>query len=418
MIDLFRLSIPFNEDFCSGDAAESRGIVDLQACHWSGAKLEAGEVEYTPCGAVTVSRLRHPFESIASSNSTLSFKIFTGGDNYWPHIELKASPAKLLQGHNVYGSCDVEKCVFALVQAFNVGMPDLSNMLDWHLCEIKQIDVTFTAQLENMTQGRQVITALKNISSGQTRSSKNNHDTTCYFGINSNGKKSSRHKQLKIYLKHFELMHQISELEKKIKRNPNPLYIKQLEAMTNDQVKLFAENALRFEASILPRMLQRLAIPTLANEFIEYAQNFKSCLIQSLWSEAFKDVFNALGDESMNAYDDESILNKLKSIYSKVSVTTGNVSYAKAERLFRFYRSFKNEGFEEVKRTTPEKTFYRNMKELCVVVSRAHLQNLKGIASNVVPMLRVINVDFSNQHPSSYKEPDHLCDQVQLRAVS
>jgi len=140
-------------------------------------------------------------------------------------------------------------------------------------------------------------------------------------------------------------------------------------------------------------------------------------LVESLWSEAFKDVFNALGDEKMNIFDDDEIENKLKANFSKVSEKTGKTSYAKANRLFRFYRSFKNEGFDEVKRTTAPRTFYDNMKELCTVVSKAHLQNLKGMASNVVPMLRVINVDFANQHPKNWKEPEHLCDQMQLRAV-
>jgi II/X family phage/plasmid replication protein len=417
MIDLIRISIPFKEEFVCGDAAENRGLVDLQACQWNGAKLESGEVEYNPDGSVEVSRLRHPYESIPSSNSTLSFKIFSGGQNYWPHIEIKASPAKLLQSHNVYGTCDVEKCVYSLVQAFNTGMPSISNMLEWHLSELKQIDVTFTAQLESQSQGRQAIAALKNISSGQTRSSKNSHATTCYFGIAGDGKKSSRHKQLKIYLKGAELQHQINDLLQKVKNSNLPLYKKQLDVLQSPDVMAFAQNALRFEASILPRMLKRLSIPTLINEFVDYAQNFKTCLIESLWTEAFKDVFAALGTENMNIFNDEEILNKLKIEFSTIT-KNGNTSYSKAERLFRFYRSFKNEGFEEVKRTTPEKTFYRNMKELTTVVSRAHLQNLKGIASNVVPMLRVINVDFSKQHPTNFVEPEHLCDQVQLRAVS
>jgi len=417
MIDLGRISIPFKEEFCSGDAADNYGLVDLQACQWNGAKLEAGEIEYCPEGSISASRLRHPYESIASSNSTLSFKIFQGGENYWPHIELKASPAKLLQGHNVYGSCDVEKCLMSLIDTFMTGMPELSEMLEWHLAELKQIDVTFTAQMESQSQGRQAIAALKNISSGQTRSSKNSHATTAYFGIKSNGQKSSRHKQLKIYLKHYELEHQISELLRKTKNSNLPIYKNQLEIMTGKEVRAFAENALRFEASILPRMFSRLGIPTHLGDFMDYAENFNGCLIESLWTEAFKDVFCALGDEKMNLFDDEEILNNLKSKFGKVSENTGNTSYAKSNRIFRFYRSFKNEGFDEVKRTTAPSTFNDNMKILCTVVSKAHLQNLKGIASNVTPMLRVINVDFSKQHPVNWQEPKHLCDQIQLRAV-
>lgn len=418
MIDIGKLSIPFKTEFCCGDAAENYGHVDLQVCQWNGVKLEAGDIEYEPDGSVSVSRLRHPYESIPSSNSTLSFKIFSGGENYWPFVEIKASPAKLLQGHNVYGSCDVEKCFMALVHAFITGMPELASMLDLHLAEVKQIDVTFSAQMESEAQGRQAIAALKNISSGQTRSSKNSHATTAYFGINGSGKKSSRHKQLKVYLKGYELEHQISELLKKSKNSNLPVYVKQLEIMQRPELMAWAKNALRFEASILSRMFDRLGIPKHLGDFLDYAENFNGCLVESLWTEAFKDLFVALGTEDMNIFNDDEIENKLKIEFSKVSLTTGKTSYAKSDRLFRFYRSFKNEGFEEVKRTTSESTFYVNLKDLCTVVSKAHLQNLKGMASNVVPMLRVINVDFSKQRPDSWEEPQHLCDQVQLRAVS
>jgi II/X family phage/plasmid replication protein len=415
MIDLGRIAIPFNDDFCSGDAAENHGLVDLQLCQWNGAKLESGSIEYLPDGSIEATDLRHPYESVASSNSTLSFKIYKGGQNYWPHIELKASPAKILQGHNVFGSVDVEKCLISLVQAFRAGMPELSTMLDWHLAELKQIDVTFSAQLENKSQGRQVIAALKNISSGQTRSSKSAHATTCYFGTKSDGKKSSRHKQLKIYLKGCELEAQIADYIKKIKNSKLPVYQRQLEAMQHPDVISFAENAIRFEASVLPRMLQRLGIPTHLNDFIDYSQKFDGCLIEALWKEAFKDVFGALGDTEMNIFDDEEIFEKLKTKFGKAGIN-GKVSYAKSTRLFRFYRDFKNEGWDEVKRTTSESTFFRNLEMLTQVVSKAHLQNLHGIGQNVVPMLRVINVDFSNQHPASYIEPLHLHEQ-KLRAV-
>jgi II/X family phage/plasmid replication protein len=418
MIDIFKITIPFHHDFCSGSAADNFGLVDLQQCQLSGAKLAAGEIEYDVDGMVTVSRLMHPYESISSSNGSLAFKIFSGGENYWPFVELKASPAKLLQGHNVYGSCDVPKCAMSLIETFVEGMPELVHMLDMHLAEVKQIDVTFSAQMENETQARQAISALKNVSSGQTRSSKNSHATTCYFGINSNGKKSSRYKQLKIYLKGAELQHQIDELNKKFKKTNLPMYQKQLDIMTALDVVGYAKNALRFEASILTRMFNRLKIPTHLGDFMDYAENYEGCIIQKLWIEAFKDVFIALGDEKMNLFDDEEIEEQLKNDFASVSDLTGKISYSRPNRLFRFYRSFKNEGFDEVKRTTPKATFYRNMTDLCTVVSKAHLQNLKGVAATVVPILKVINVDFSRQHPLSYIEPLSIFEQMQFSKVS
>jgi len=417
MIDIGRIAIPFNENFCTGDGAEGWGYVDLKECQLRGAKVQGGSIEYNQDGSIaSVSDLSCPYGSLPSSNSTLAFKVFKGGENYWPFIELKASPAKLLQGHNVFGSCDPEKCLLALIHAFNTSMPSLAQMLDFHLAEIKQLDVTFSAHVESRIQGRQVIAGLKSISSGQTRNSKSAHATTCYFGTKSDGTKSSRHKQLKIYLKGYELESQIADYLKKSKNLKLPVYQRQISAMSSTEVIAFADKAVRFEASILPRMFKRLGIPTHLGNFLEYCENYNGCVVQNLWKEAFKDVFEALGDKSMCLFDDEEIFDNLKSKFGK-NLDDGKVSYAKAERLFRFYREFKNEGWEEIKRTTPKANFYRNLKDLMQVVSKAHLQNLHGIGQNVVPMLRVINVDFSKQHPVGWQEPKHLCEQVQLRAV-
>jgi len=418
MIDLGRIAIPFNEKFCSGDVIEGWGYVDLKECQLRGCKLQAGSIEYSPAGFISdVTDLSCPYESLASSNSTLAFKVFKGGENYWPFVELNASPAKLLQSHNIFGSADPEKCLMSLIHAFITSMPKLAEMLDFHHAEIKQLDVTYSAQLESRAQGRQVILALKSVSSGQTRNSKSAHATTCYFSTKSDGKASSRHKKLKIYLKGYELESQIQEMEKKLKTKKSTVYQRQLDAMRSPEVVSFADNALRFEASILPRFFKRLGIPTHLGDFLDYCESYNGCIVQNLWKEAFKDVFEALGDKSMCLFDDEEIFTALKAKYSTIT-KSGKVSYAKAECAFRLYRQLRLEGWEEVKRTTSKTSFYRNLKMLTSVVSKAHLQNLHGIGQNVVPMLRVINVDFSKQHPIGWQEPKHLCEQVKLKAVS
>jgi II/X family phage/plasmid replication protein len=63
---------------------------------------------------------RHPWESIPSSYEGMAFKVFDHRfdplDKFY--IEIKASPAKLMQGHNVYGSSDFTTavCTFAARQ--------------------------------------------------------------------------------------------------------------------------------------------------------------------------------------------------------------------------------------------------------------------------------------------------------------
>ncbi|QYJ87854.1 phage/plasmid replication protein, II/X family [Shewanella mesophila] len=417
MIDLLRIAIPFDEVFVVGDTASDRisGLIDLKECNLRGAKLESGNVTFND-GQYDFESLRHPYESLPSSWSTLSFKIHAGGSTYWPFIEIKASPAKLLQGHNVYGSDDVRLCVESLVTTFNMGMPRLAEMLDFRSAEIKQIDCTFTAHLDSEADARNIITVLRNLSSGQTRSSKSAHETTAYWGVKSSndGQKSSRRKQLKAYLKHFELQHQIKETEHKLKITKKDVYKRQLEAMTAPEVLAFAQNSLRFEASILPKTFKRLGFPTHVGDFVRHCENLsrRCCPIQYLWDYAWKDIFKTFEGKQVNIYNDDDVRAALRAEYFTVT-KTGKTTYSKADRLFRFVRSLKHEGWDEVKATMPERTFYRTISEVSSVIPKSYLQNLQASASsNVVPLVRFVNVDFSKQHPANWHEPKPLHQQL------
>lgn len=412
MIDLLRIAIPFDERYVVGSNDGSSGLVDLDLCRSYGAKLAAGQVIKNEHGQHEVSQLFSPYDSLASSWSTLSFKIFDGGSNYWPFVEIKASPAKLLQGHNVYGTCDVELSVESLVSTLATAMPDFCELLDFYSAEIKQIDCTFTSHLPDETTSRNVIHALRNISNGQTRSSKSTHDTTAYFG------KGSRHKRLKVYLKHFELQSQIKDALAKYDKSKSDTHLRQLQALQQPSVLNFAKNALRFEASIMPRMFKRLGFPTRVGDFVAKCQEFKTCPIQYLWNKAFADIFNSFKGVEMNVYNDEKIHLALRDKFK--TETKKGFSFTKADRLFRFFREIKSEGFDEVKATTPKNTFYVKLRELTEVVPKSYIQNLNSIASNVVPLVRFIDVNFAKQHPDNWQEPQSLHDQLQngLRLVS
>lgn len=431
MIDLLLLRIPFIDSIISYTPDFIGGTIDLSECNKRGCRLESGDIIlkpqekselYTGALLAEVSNLRHPFESLPSSWSNLAFKVRAGGKNYLPFVEIKASPAKLLQGHNVYGSCDVNLCMGALIVAFSYALPEMCEILDFKNIELGQIDCTFTAHLEKQSDRRNVISALKHISNGQTKGSKSAFDTTVYFG------KGSRHKKLKVYLKEFELQDQTKKAELNFKKKQDVLSKNQLDILTDESVIKFAKNSLRFEASIMPRMLKRLAIPTNIWEFEEYSSNFKGCLIQELFNKAWSDIFKTFEGANMNNFSDEEIQKKLREKYSKTTtkfdIKTGankiTVSNAKADRIFRFFRMLKHEGYDEAKGTYPKATFYRSMKDLTAVVPKAYLQNLLSIASNVVPLIQFVKIDFSKQHPNGYQEPKNLSTQFTngLRLVS
>lgn len=426
MIDLLRIKIPFHESVVAASPDGASGLIDLRECQKRGCKMEAGDVTFTPndyrldseniCLA-EVSALRHPYESLPSSWANLAFKVRAGGSNYYPHIELKASPAKLLQGHNVFGTCDVMLCIDALITTFEYALPKMGEILEYHNAELAQIDCTFSAHLATESDSRNVIHALRNISNGQTRGAKSAFDTTAYFG------KGSRHKRLKAYLKQFELQDQTNKAQAKFDKTKDQIFKRQLDSMTAPEVQQFAKNALRFEASVMPRMLNRLGIPTNLWLFEEYSSNFDGCLIQKLWEQSWSDIFKTFEGATMRTYSDDEVQAQLKEHYKKVTysrdkvtdIVMEKVSYAKANRLFRFFRLLKHEGWEEVKATTPSSTFNDNIKLITNVVPKAYLQNLQATASNVVPLIRMVNVDFSKQHPTGWQEPDRLSNQVLLK---
>lgn len=416
MIDTAVVNIPFKLDFVAHSLDKNDravGIVDLRLCHEHGCKVAAGEIiDWVSSGVAEITSLRSCWDSIASSNSSLAFKIFAGSETYFPFVQIKGSINKILSGHNVFGS-DNPNLILSLVQALILAMPDFSEMLDFSNAELKQLDCTYSAHAENENISLQVIQACKRVHSGQTQVSKNSHETTNYWGMSGKGKRSSRNKLLKQYLKWFEVQHQIKEITSKSEKDPkNEYYQRQLVAMMSPEVQEFAKNALRYEACIMPDMMKRLGIPTHLGDFLDYSENFEGNIIESLWKTAWKDIFDAFGGENMMIYNDSEVFEELKKVY--VTITPkGNVSYSKAKTLHKFYLDMQMYGWDKLKDSVTKATFYRKVSDLMQVVPKAQLQNLHGNASNVLPIIRMVNVDFSKQLPEGYVEPDCLAVQFQ-----
>lgn len=125
----------------------------------------------------------------------------------------------------------------------------------------------------------------------------------------------------------------------------------------------------------------------------------------------------------MNTYDKESVLKSLQAKFFRVT-PTGRITYPKANRLFGLYRNIMTDGFERTKAGYPRETWRRHMDDFNDAgLSLAQLMNLTGDQSNVVPFIKMINVDFSKQLPADYVEPLPLAQQYNqnpalLRLVS
>lgn len=405
MIDTLRLQLPIKNEFLVFNE-DSQGRVtgaetDVKLFHSHGFKLSAGEVEINT-DSTTVHRLNHPFESIPSSNSSLAFKLRTGGPNYFAHIELNASPAKLLQGHNVFGSDCPELCIMALIDAFNHQFPQIGDLVDYDKAEIAQIDCTYSATVLNRFIATQILQILGNVSTGRIKAS-NSYDSSATWNLGS--KRCSR----LVYLKEEEVKKAIDKLTKKAKGVVPEYITRQLQALQSDDVQSFIHNTLRFEAKIRKLWLKDHAIPTRIIDFIKLSRT-RTNLIQEMWEQAFNPLFKTFEGHNVDINNNELVHKELRAKF--VSVKNGKPTFTKANNLYRFFINIKNEGLAAVKASTSERAFYRNMAELTKVVPRSAVANLTGNSTNIIPLVRMINVDFAKQVPDSWQEPEPMIVQL------
>jgi II/X family phage/plasmid replication protein len=359
-----------------------------------------GSVYKTIENGVLVKKLedeKTKYESLPSSFSGMAFKFFNNGRNCNPYVEIKCSPAKLLQGHNLYGFDDLELSSSNMIALLSVAYPDLYDLLDLTTIQVPDLDITYMTFIDTIKKQMLFLDHIKSISNGQTKSRGDSYASTGYFCA-----KNSRLKGLKIYLKHPEMLIDAEAMEKKgFKESAN---IIRREALTDR-----AKQSVRFEATIKKRFLQRKGIPTdligLCKYFRENPNGYKD-----LFNDAWSDVFKALEGQTMKATNDEDVYEKIKLVHDSVSARTGKISSINSNRVFAFYQTIKTMGYDHVKKTNSSSTFYDNVNRLIACgFSKSYIQNMHKKSNGVViQMSQFIKVDFSNQVPENYLPPKDL----------
>lgn len=223
MIDLLQLSIPFKSEHLievSSVDALNACYIDLEAiARRTGLRLRASGVEFEISGDLQVTGLSHPYESLPSYFGSLAVKVHNGSNLAPPRVELKASPAKLLQGHNVFGPTDVALCAEALFTPFCLAMPLLADFLDFEETYLAKIDCTFSARMKTMNQTHQVMDILRNVSNGQTKATKSTRSQTYHSTMYWN--ETSNSVRRKAYLKYLELQADLERCKKELRYKPN-----------------------------------------------------------------------------------------------------------------------------------------------------------------------------------------------------
>lgn len=411
MIDSIGLNIPFLIDSC---IATADGVLhlDFQLLSECGVKLESRNVDWGELTSGVLgwkpTDMSCPYESIPSSYAGIAMKISNGNQLASPMVNIKCSPAKILQGHNVFGPTDIELCAMEMLETLAGAFPELGFHLDWDAATISHLDVTMSARVPNPRHQLSLIQFLKNVSSGQMRRSVNSDDweTTCYLTP-----RDSKKRVLKAYLKAIEMQNELNKLRSALEKNPNNKDLQdRIAILSNEKLIAWAKELVRFEARIKKDWLRRRDYPLNLIELIQLQREYTTqnrCLVTELWSAAFGDLLNAMAGEGVNMNDHEKIHEKLRAAYFSFT-PKGNVTYAKADRLYIFYRALANDGWNSVYRNSKRNTFGRNIKALCegTGLSKAHLQNLRSeLQSNVIPFCEFVKIDFNSQRPDWYVEP-------------
>jgi II/X family phage/plasmid replication protein len=259
---------------------------------------------------------------------------------------------------------------------------------------LSQIDITYSSRAVDDREARLFINSLQNVSFGQTKS-RTGYDGTAYFG-----KKNSRLKKIKVYLKSAEV---VETVKKNDKRKDGDIY----NEVYIPELLNFSTGLIRWEVSLYHRYFERLGISTKLKDIFKN-QTLTPTYLQKYWRLATHDLFTALKGQHMKLINDTEIQDALRVKYSKVSDKTGKVSTALADSAFRTYRDIRRDGWDIAGSLTSRVTFHRHVKMLTECgLSRAALQNMNGLddGAQIIPFVRFIEVDFGSQFPEGYQQP-------------
>ena len=393
MIDMLVLRCPIQQKFET--TFNDRGIPVITEIQREYLKLSDLKIPLEASLDVDGEQLStaHRWEKIPSSYAHMAFKVFDfrGSSNKEMqdfYIEIKASPAKLMQGHNLYGTDALGPCAYFMIELLYKTYPEIAEYLEPQYWTVEQVDITYHSWCKSENEALQLVNALQNVSNGQTRA-RTGYSGTVYFG-----KSNSRIKKIKVYVKLLEVLNYLAT----VKRAGDKKGILQI---YTQQLLDFAKGMVRWEASLKTRWFERRGI---SNNLIDLCKVFDA---QAYWKESTLDIFKALEGKEMRIVKDENIEKQLKEKFPTVNARSGKITYGKAMSAYNVYRTIKAVGWVEAKRVaTSQNMFWAGVEKLHACgLSKAVLQNLQGdgLKCEVIPFIRYIEINFNEQTPAFAK---------------
>ncbi|MFU8927336.1 phage/plasmid replication protein, II/X family [Acinetobacter puyangensis] len=393
MLDFLRLAIPVipthvrtvdNHHWFNGDIRDY------------GVPAATRHVSKADDGTTITGELYHPYESLPSDYTDMAMKFFTDTMNTPPYVEIKASPLKLLQGHNVYGFECIELGSDHMLGMLMEAFPQLMQILDFTKTEVLHLDTTYLFRLSHQSDIQPTLDYLANVSYGHRKATKCRYDNYIRWG---NDKAQIRPKA---YGKFEEVKSQLNKIQKLADKGC--MRSKSLVLAMHDALP-FANAVLRLESRICKSYLTKNGYPSNLHELIKL-QKEKPDLLLCLWHIAFDPILKQLEGKYMNFTHDGELEDLLKAklvTYTK----KGNPSYTVAYNVLDFYNALRTYGWNAVFARHSTSRFYKYrdyLKECGFTV--AQLQNLHTKQEGkVIPFVRLLELKMCDQLPPDYVVP-------------
>lgn len=393
MLDFLRIAIPIIPTH----------VRSLDNHHWFngdirdfGIPAATRHVSKTEDGLTTTGELYHPYEKLPSDYTDMAMKFFTNTMNTVPYVEIKASPLKLLQGHNVYGFDSIELGSDHMLGMLFEAFPQLLPILDLENTEILCLDTTFLVRLPHQSMVQPTLDYMANLAAGHRKARQVKYENFISWG---NDGASIRPKA---YGKFEEVKAQLNKIQKTADKGCQRS--KALVIAMHD-VLPFANAVIRLEARITKTYMTKNGIPTNLFQLIKLQRQQPELLLR-LWHVAFDPILDRMKGKYMNFSNDAELLDLFKSklvTYTK----TGKPSYTKANNAMKFYALIRQIGLVATKKLYNERTFYDALKHLeACEISMGHLQNLaKNPNGKVIPFVRLFELKMADQQPADYQIP-------------
>jgi len=393
MLDFLRLAIPINIAF----------VRSLDNHHWFngdirdyGIPAATRHVSKSDDGQTITGDLYHPYESLASDFTDMAMKFYTNTMNTPPYVEIKASPLKLLQGHNVYGFESIELGADQMLGMLIEAFPNLVPILDFERTEVLHLDTTYLFRLPHQNMVQPVLDYMANLASGHRKARQIKYENYITWG---NDGASVRPKA---YGKFEEVKSQLNKIQKQADKGCQRS--KALVCAMHDALP-FANAVLRLEARICKTYMTKNGYPTNLFELIKL-QHEQPELLLRLWHVAFDPILDTMKGKYMNFSSDGEILDLLKSklvTYTK----TGKPSYTKAMNAMKFYSLVRQMGLQATQKIYSKAQFHKCINSLLECeISKSHLQNLaKNPNGKVIPFVRMFELKTCDQLPQDYQLP-------------